>query len=154
MKEEWKRLQQNENYAISNFGRVIRLTAGSGTKKGRLMKGTTTDGNVRIEIGHPLTRVPKRYVLSHLVYEHFIGVIPNEHHIHHLDGNIRNNRISNIEPVHTSKHMQAHSSLTLSKVAAIRTLVDIGIPQVEIARELALSKECINAITKNRSWKR
>lgn len=43
------------------------------------------------------------------VWEHTHGPIPEEHHIHHIDGDTSNNDISNLECVSPAEHAKRHA---------------------------------------------
>jgi hypothetical protein len=46
--------------------------------------------------------------LHRLVWEHYNGPIPEDHCIHHIDGDITNNRISNLACVAKDDHSRMH----------------------------------------------
>lgn len=48
--------------------------------------------------------------LHRTIWEDHHGEIPKEHHIHHIDGNTRNNAISNLECIHLKEHHRIHFS--------------------------------------------
>lgn len=86
------------NYAVSNMGRVKRLTPGRKTWPGRLMEP------VLLKIGYyyvgPTWKGRNVPCLIHrLVAEAFIGKCPKGHEVNHLDGVKTNNRVANLEYV-------------------------------------------------------
>jgi hypothetical protein len=51
----------------------------------------------------------EKYHVHRLLYEFLNGNIPKGYHIHHIDGNKLNNKISNFELVLGSKHTSSHN---------------------------------------------
>ena len=47
--------------------------------------------------------------LHRVVWEFYNGEIPTKHHVHHIDGNIDNNDISNLDCIPAHEHLQMHS---------------------------------------------
>lgn len=104
--EVWTPVPKFEaNYMVSNWGRVIRIARGSGTrmKKDELFRLKSTPGDNK---GYPLVNLYKdgkrRTVRIHrLVLETFVGTPPEdkfgEFQAHHKDGKITNNRLDNLE---------------------------------------------------------
>ena len=93
------------NYMVSNWGRVIRIARGPGTrmKKDELFRLKSTPGDKK---GYPMVNLYKdgkrRTVRIHrLVLETFIGKPPEdkfgEFEGHHKDGKIKNNKLDNLE---------------------------------------------------------
>lgn len=48
--------------------------------------------------------------LHRVVWEFFNGKIPPKYHVHHIDGDIDNNDISNLDCIPARKHLQIHSN--------------------------------------------
>ncbi|MFN4840190.1 MAG: HNH endonuclease signature motif containing protein [Phycisphaerales bacterium] len=46
--------------------------------------------------------------MHRVVWEHFHGPIPDDHHIHHIDGDPANNAIENLEAIHSRDHAVRH----------------------------------------------
>ncbi len=126
MKEEWKPFGDG-NYAVSNLGRVKRLTEGRRTYPGRLMK------LVKLKIGYysvaPTVNGKNKTVLVHsLVAEAFIGPRPEGKEVNHKDGDKTNNCVENLEyvshkqNVHHARDMgligcsQIHDELKVSRI--------------------------------------
>jgi hypothetical protein len=51
----------------------------------------------------------KGKLLHRLVYEKFIGIIPDNYDIHHIDGNRLNNEIYNLQCLSHSEHIKLHA---------------------------------------------
>ena len=54
----------------------------------------------------------KQYYVHRLVWEKHNGPIPTGMQIHHINGNIHDNRIANLELVSPSKHNSVHKTIT------------------------------------------
>ena len=54
--------------------------------------------------------------LHRAVWEYYNGTIPEGYHIHHIDGNIDNNDISNLECVQAWEHLSCHAKKILKTV--------------------------------------
>ena len=97
MREKWKRFA-NGNYAVSNKGRVKRLTRGRNTRPGRqLTINVMNIGYCRVAPVINGQNVP-RYV-HQLVAENFMGPCPDGLEINHIDGVKTNNHVDNLEYV-------------------------------------------------------
>jgi len=92
MKEVFKEVNINNNYHISNFGRVY-----SDYKDGFLSQYITNKGYNRLTLIDENGNEVKKLV-HRLVAEHFIGEKPSENHqINHKDLNKTNNKVNNLE---------------------------------------------------------
>lgn len=87
--EIWKEVSDNSNYLVSNTGRVRRV-------------GSDKDHSVRNNKGYLVTDLYKNGSRStvrvhRLVAEHFIPNPYNKPEVNHIDGNKKNNDMSNLE---------------------------------------------------------
>ena len=92
------------NYAVSNAGRVKRLTRGNGTRPGRILK----TGNRR---GYRFFALSVDSVTSYksahrLVYEAFCGPIPDGMQINHKNGDKADNHLENLELMTAQENTQ------------------------------------------------
>lgn len=100
MKEEWKDISGYLGlYQVSNLGHVRSLdhVSNNRTIKGRLLKNRKTGLDNRIQVGLYKNGKQKQYYVSRLVAEAFI---PNPFHyseVNHIDENVQNNNVSNLE---------------------------------------------------------
>lgn len=104
MKEIWKKVNSYEGwYEISNFGRLKSLdryvNKGNGNvriAKGKIIKPTLcTNGYLEYVL---YKNGVKKVVLAHrLVAQHFIPNPENKLEVNHIDENIQNNRVDNLE---------------------------------------------------------
>lgn len=95
-----------ENYAVSDAGRVQRLTRGNGTRPGRVLK----TGNRRGYRFYALSvdSVTSYKAAHRLVYEAFVGPIANGMQINHKNGDKADNRLMNLE-ITTPSQNTAHA---------------------------------------------
>lgn len=117
MKEEWKWIKGFEGlYEISNTGK-IRHTSSKYIQREMSMKNSKGWYlTVRLFDGNKWHT--KR--VHRLVYETFAGEIPNDFHIHHIDENKQNNRLTNLMLLSKSDHMK----LTANKPSAYEAMVN------------------------------
>lgn len=104
-KEVWSPIPEFEaNYMVSNWGRVIRIASGSGTriKKGQTYRVKDTPPDFK---GYPMVNLwkdgkRKTIRIHRLVLETFVGPPPEdkygEYQGHHKDTNINNNKLDNL----------------------------------------------------------
>ena len=101
--EGWKDVKGFEGiYRISNCGRFLRFIGGRW--KPLSLSGKTK--YKRISLSYKGHKVSCR--VNRLVYEHFIGVIPQGYEVHHKDGNRHNNHIDNLVALSESEHNRLH----------------------------------------------
>ena len=90
---EWKPVLGKEQlYKISDNGLI------SNIKTGKLLKGTIRNGYVRYNLQGKL------YSAHRLVYETFIGEIPDGYIIDHIDGDRQNNSLENLRCITQSEN--------------------------------------------------
>lgn len=115
-KEIFKEFKLNPMYEISNYGNVRSLYKANGRSSG---KYRDLDGLVN-NCGYRLYSLKvdgsdkygyRRCFMAHrLVYEHFIGVIPDGMEIDHLDNDKLNNYVGNLEAVsHRDNVMRSYA---------------------------------------------
>lgn len=89
MVEEWKTIDINPNYEVSNFGRVR-------NKKGHIIKlQVGTYGYLQVNLDFNGKNKTKK--VHRLVAKAFIPNIENKPQVNHIDGNKKNNHINNLE---------------------------------------------------------
>lgn len=100
-------------YEISNNG-LLHIFPRQGTK------GGYTYGNFRkgyLYYGFSKNSVAKNKSIHKLVYETFVGPIPEGYDVHHIDHNPMNNCVYNLELIelhrHRKEHFKLHSQKTL-----------------------------------------
>lgn len=113
MKEIWKKIKGFEDiYEISNKGRIrsldriiIKKNGSVFYKKGKILSNRNKNGDyLRVVLRSNIHKKYRSISLHRLVVEHFIGYIPEKHHVHHKDQNKQNNNIENLEIISTKEH--------------------------------------------------
>lgn len=97
--EEWKDIKENNNYQISNTGKIrskdkttMRKDGKPLTTKGRILKvAKDTKGYLRTTISNKTVKIHR------LVAEAFIINPNNLPEVNHIDGNKENNYVDNLE---------------------------------------------------------
>jgi hypothetical protein len=161
MKEDWRQHPRFVDYEVSTLGRVRRLTAKSGTYKGRLKApSTSTTGYAVISIeGKP------RKVHT-LVLETFVGPRPKGCDACHKDGSRTNSKLSNLRWATRAKNMadarrhgtltegakHGHAKLTAAAVAEIRFLASTGVLQKTLAKRFKVTSGHVSEIVNRKTW--
>ena len=164
--EEWRPIPGREDYEVSNYGKIRRLTAKRGTRAGRPLKPyfmnriwfcTTTLNGRNQHIG-----VGRAVLLA------FVGPPPSpDHQTLHGDGNPRNNHVSNLrwgtaqenadDRIRHGNGSQGEANwtakLTTRKVLAIRAAAASGETYHSLAKQYGVRHGTISGICNRRSWK-
>jgi NUMOD4 motif/HNH endonuclease len=159
--ENWKKIPGYENYSVSDLGRV------RNDKTGRIMKTpATVKGYLHLNL---VKETGKSIVLVHrLVGKTFIPNPENKPQINHIDGNKKNNNVTNLEWVTQSENIRhafdngmikrykgqknPNSKLTEVEVLEIRRLRNEGWKQEDIANKFDVHQTLISAIDRKKTW--
>ena len=98
--EEWKDIENYNNYEVSTFGNI------RNKKTGRILKTANNGGYYSIGLSNKKT---KTFQVHRLVAETFIKNIENKAHVNHKDKNGLNNNLINLE-WNTPKENNIHKS--------------------------------------------
>lgn len=93
MTKDWRKLFFDQQYGVNSSGEIINF------KTGKLIIGSERNGYRRFQLNH------HTYSIHRLVYETFIGPIPSNMYVDHIDGNRSNNDVSNLRLVTQSENM-------------------------------------------------
>ena len=111
--EEWKEIPGfNGKYFVSNLGRVYSAIAHNGT--GKLLGQHLRNGYYELNL-FDLNNRRTSYRVHRLVASAFIGYIPDEMQINHINGNKKDNRANNLEIVTCSDNSRHAYRIGLSK---------------------------------------
>lgn len=157
MYEIWKPIPNNEDYVISNYGRIKRVKKlGINGIVGRILKYSTTSNNEYIKVYLRSTGGQRRKFRVHrLVLETFVGPHKVGFEANHKDGNKQNNYVGNLEWVSHSENIKhaydirsLKRKLTWDQVCTIRSRSNEN--QVLLAREFGISPNTVYDILHNR----
>ena len=156
--EEWRGvLGLEDRYQVSNLGRVrnaagrmLQLQPAGNPKAGRPY--------LRVDLYHAGQRIPA--LVHQLVALAFLGAPSPGMHVHHVNGNARDNRAANLAylpaPAHLAQHWRGECNpvavLTPDDVRAIRRQLAEGRPEPEIAGRYAVSRGAVSNIRLGRTW--
>jgi hypothetical protein len=125
--EVWKKIEEFENYEVSNYGNVKRLDSlvyqsGKIYKyKGRILKQENNKGYKRVSLSKG--KIVKRFQVHRLVAIYFLENIYNKKCVNHINGMKFDNRVENLEWVSYSEN-ERHSYDVLKKINPIRKLTN------------------------------
>lgn len=154
-------------YEIDESGQVRSARNARGTYKGKLLSPNLRKGYH--QVGLRKNNARKCYSVHRLVYEAFVGPIPEGYEINHKDRNRTNNHISNLEtvtPKENTRHMlenggqtyvsgtnHGKSKLTEKKVRQIREWRKAGWTLVNLGIGFDVKHETISAICRRKTWR-
>lgn len=118
MKEEWKIIENFEDYQVSNYGNVRSL------KRKRIIilnPRLSADGYLRVSLSKNGKSYENR--IHQLVINHF-GAKEKKETVNHIDGNKKNNNINNLEWADRSYQMKHAYKLGLKKPVSNNILTD------------------------------
>jgi len=165
MKEQWKIIRGYDGiYQISNFGRFKSHRNGRWgyLSEGKILRGANApDGYNYIRLFKNSNHEVK--MTHRVVAEHFIDNPDNKPHVNHIDGNKLNNFIGNLEWVTKSEDLKhayrtglkgsKFTKLKRGEVLQIRSLVEAGEKQKDVAKRFNTSPQNVCNIMKRKSWK-
>ena len=108
MEEIWRDIDEYENYQISSWGRVY-----SKERHKYLIPETTEKGYLRVDLNKGGVR--KHYKVHRLVAGEFIPNPLGKPQVNHIDGNKKNNSVSNLEWVTNRENYDHARAMRLSK---------------------------------------
>ena len=167
--EIWKDIPGYEGrYQASNFGRVRSLMFRNLPRTSPLILTSNYAAPYYCVNLYNGTKQPKLFRINVLVLLAFKGSPPKGFQAAHLDGNCKNNRLSNLtwaSPKTNSSHRELHGTvrrgtqtkyakLTEKKVQQIRRIyADGGVTQRELATRFNICVSQICEIVNRNSWK-
>lgn len=164
--ESWKQIPIAENYEVSDFGRVRRLTAASRTNVGRLRK-TYLNRKGYSYVSLRVSGKPRGFQVHRLVMLAFVG--PSDGQVNHINGVKHDNRLDNLEyvsphanymhaldQIDTAPHGQRHGNAKLkdADIPVIFAMHESGGTAEEIARNYGVTATNIAYILNGKAWKR
>ena len=152
---EWKIIPGFENYQVSNYGDIYSNVR----KKGKHLKSMEDkDGYLYVIIKQKLKVYKHRYI-HQLVLLTYIGPCPNGMECSHIDNNVKNNCISNLEYIpHLHNMRKRYENGTYSdymgyrlnqeEIQEIINLYASGETIKKIANDFNKTIECIRGVLK------
>jgi hypothetical protein len=152
--EMYKPVKNFENrYLVNENGQIFSIL------KGKILKPMSHKlGYLYYDLRKDKKR--KLYYVHRLVSEHFIDNPLSKKYVNHIDGNKKNNSISNLEWV-TSKENVNHAiktglikrvKLKLDDVRIIKELIKRGDTCISISKKFNVTPGCISGIKYNNNW--
>ncbi len=165
--EEWLEVPNSNNrYHVSNYGRVKSF---SFKKDGQIMKCPEIKGFKYVKL--KINKIQHHYYVHKLVAEVWLSKQSEQHiYVTHLDGNLKNNHISNLkwltkeeltnqhrefkEKNNTSKKQKviSNSKLNEKDVILIKTMLQRGVTQPIIAKMFCVSDMQVSRIKRGENW--
>jgi WD40 repeat protein len=157
----------NNSYQVSNYGRVKSFVINK--VEGKLLNPSFRNGSKRVEI---VSENYKREEFVHkLVAKTWISKPSDDHnYVIHLDGNRKNNHVSNLE-WHTEESIKAkrreirqrnfnpkrkklitNSKLKESDIRLLKSMLQKGVFQSEIAKMFCISEMQVTRIKRGENW--
>lgn len=111
--EEWRDIKGHEGrYLVSNYGRVKNTDYRHTGQESLMTLQVTKWGYCHVHLR------PQTGIVHRLVWEAFMGKIPDIMEINHKDGNKQNNRLDNLEVVYVREN-QSHSQQKIKNKTTI-----------------------------------
>lgn len=167
MEEQWKQIADWPNYAVSNRGRIKRLTSRNSGKAGAILSQFLIAGYPSVNFTDKGRRKSVR--VHRLVADAFLLRPEDATEVNHIDATRSNNDVSNLEWVSASGNRQhgydygandakgernGHSKLTEQGVREIRSRKPLTkAVQAELAARYGVSAATVRDVAAKRTWK-
>jgi DNA-directed RNA polymerase specialized sigma subunit len=158
----------NNRYHISNYGRIKSFSYNK--TDGQILKLSEVNGFKHIQLY--LNKVSLRYYVHKLVAEIWIPKPSDLHtYVAHLDGNSKNNSVSNLEWHTKETLMEKHRELIMFKykdtqrpkpinnsklkerdIILLKSMLQRGIVQAKIAKMFCISEMQVTRIKRGENW--
>lgn len=173
--EIWRNVNGYEGlYEVSNLGRVrsldrivFRKDGRETTFYGKIMSSRSTTTSKYIYVDLCKDGIRKHYTVHSLVARAFIGDYKRPYEVNHIDGDITNNSVDNLEIVTHLENIQHsirygrkrdcgenHVNAKISNVQAseMRAMWNNGMRQVDIGKVFGVSNKLVNRIVNNKGY--
>lgn len=153
----FKQIPRLSSYQINQEGIITNV-------KGRLLSPYMASGYKAIKLKNDEGFL-RAYLIHRLVYQAFIGDIPDKMQINHKNGDKTDNNLLNLELVTPSENLKHAyrvlecnrakgltcylAKLSLEQIEMIKTLLKAGYSQRRIAESFQVSQPNVNRISKN-----
>ncbi len=158
----------DERYQVSNYGRIKSFAYNK--KDGQILNGFVINGFKQVQINTKKSK--RKYYVHKFVAQIWISKPSDKHNfVIHLDGNLRNNHISNLEwhtrETLTEKHRELenlknkntnrkniirNSKLNELDIRHLKSMLEKGIVQSKIAKLFCISEMQVTRIKRGENW--
>lgn len=166
--EEWKTIKEYPNYAVSNTGRVKRITSMAPTYIGKIIKPILKKDCGYLAVNLCRNNKVSQVLVQHLVCNAFLGSKPNKKVCNHKDGNKQNNKRSNLEYITRSEDCIHAINLGLKKplrgselnraklketdIPEIFYFKELGYTQKQISKKYGVDPSTISLVLSRKNW--
>lgn len=163
----WKHINDYPDYAISDTGKVMRVTHSPYSRSKRILLKPMQAPNGYLHVKLFKSNTPKRITIHRLVAQAFIGSCPSGRETNHIDGNKTNNHIQNLEYLTKSENCRHafsiglkslkgsknnHAKLTEMGILQILSYIKQGCRKVDIAVFFDVTQRNIRKIASGTRW--
>jgi hypothetical protein len=160
--KNYRIIEGYEDYVVYNDGTIFSLKS-----KINMSLQKDTNGRLMVKLCNGKDDT-KLHSISRLVAKHFIPNPVNKPEVNHIDGNVENNRIENLEWVNPKENIQhkihqlgkdhrgsknGMAKLKLEQVEKVKELYNSGYKQKEIGKMFNISQGKISDIINGKSYK-
>ncbi|MCF6342435.1 MAG: NUMOD4 motif-containing HNH endonuclease [Bacteroidales bacterium] len=167
--EVWRLVPESGNrYQVSNYGRVKSFAFNK--KDGQVLKCADINGYKLVQLN--MDKIKRKVYVHKLVAEIWLPKPSDKHtYVTHLDGNFKNNQVSNLE-WHTRKSLAEkhrelssqkyggsqnsklirNSKLEESDIMLLKSMLERGVVQSKIAKLFRISEMQVTRIKRGENW--
>lgn len=157
------------NYMITEDGEVFNINPVPRwrNKKDAIHQKRSNCGYFTVELSRDNIR--KRLTIHRLVYQSYVGPIPNGKEVRHLDGDSANNNVSNLDIgthkentedaikhgkiYRTSGEKNRHSKMTNAQIKEVRKRWAKGdITKTELAKDYPIGRAQLGRVLRGQAW--
>lgn len=163
--EIWKPIPYALNYAVSDHGRVKRISRGRGARPNHILATSNWSPKRDYVCAHIVTNEGKVVTrrMNRLVLEVFVGPASPRHLAAHGDGNSLNNRLGNLRWATQKENMadaakhgtlargDAYKDAKLTE-AIVHEIRASGLLQREIAEQFGITQSAVSRVIARKIW--
>jgi hypothetical protein len=160
--KNYRIIEGYEDYVVYNDGTIFSLKS-----RINMLLQKNTNGRVQVKLCNGKDDT-KLHSVSRLVAKHFIPNPMNKSEVNHLDGDVENNRVENLEWVSSKENIQhkinqlgkdhrgsknGMAKLNLEQVEKIKQLYNSGYKQKQLGEMFNLTQGKISKVVNGKSYK-
>ena len=160
--EIWRVVPDSNNrYLVSNYGRIKSFAYNK--KEGQVLRCFVINGFKQVQISSK--KINRKFYVHKLVAQIWISKPSDKHNfVTHLDGNLKNNHISNLEwhtretltvrhrELGNRKRVVRNSKLNESDIRHLKSMLERGVVQAKIAKLFRISEMQVTRIKRGENW--